>query len=217
MRASIDPSLRDQVRPVLDPGEILLWAGRPDPRRTARRKVVQALFGVLFLLLIILVYVSGVSASGSYRSAVSVPFTLRPAIIAACALFVLYGALLPVFAYWTALKTVYAATDRRVLTLVRGRSARMVRYEDMQVPLLEMRHDGRGDITFNGRFRADGTEYHPQFSHFLGIEAAGSVYQLLLGRMPGSDSGRTASPQVEDYLEMLLQGKRTLDDDASRH
>jgi hypothetical protein len=216
MSAAIDPSLHDQVRPVLEPGERMLWAGRPDPWRTAREKIVQAMFGALFILLFFLVYASGIPASGSYFGAAVVPFTLRAAILAAGGLLTFYGTLLPVIAYRTALKTVYAATDRRVLSLIRGRSARMVRYEDMQVPLLDLKHDGSGDINFNGRFLADGTETHPQFPYFLGVEEAASVYQLLLGRMPGANGDRSASPRVQDYLELLLQGKRTLDDDTPR-
>ena len=216
MSAGIDASLYDEVRPVFEPGERLLWAGRPAPFRTAREKIVQAMFGALFILLIFLMYVSGLFASGPYFGAASVPFTLRPAILSAAAFLALFGALFLLFAYWAAQRTVYAVTDRRVLSLTRGRPARMVRYVDMQVPLLNLRRDGSGDIHFNGKSRADGTEHQPQFPRFVGVGAAETVYQLVLGRMQDADDDATASCAVHDYLELLLQGKRTLDEDAPR-
>jgi hypothetical protein len=214
MSIAIDPTLHDEVRLVLEPGEGLLWIGRPDPCRTAWAKIGQALLGTVFILLFFLVYLSSLSAAGPHFDAHSVLFSLRPAILFAGSLLTLYGALLPVFAYRTAQRTVYAATDRRVLSLTGGRSVRAVRYEDMQIPLLYLKPDGSGDIHFNGKYRADGTELKPQFKHFLGVGEAESVYQLLLGRMPGADSGRTAYRAVQDYLELLYRGKRTLDDDA---
>jgi len=216
MNTTIDPILHDEVRPILEGGEGLLWAGRPEPYRAVRAKIRQALFGVAFILLFFLVYVSGLPAHDPYFGAASAPFTLLPAVLSIGSLLILSGALLPLFAYRTAKKTVYAVTDRRVLALTRGRSARMVRHEDMLVPLLDLRPDGRGDIHFNGRPFADGTENQLQFSHFLGVEAAGNVYQLLLGRTPGLGNSSTAYRAVQDYLELLLQGKRTLDEDLPR-
>jgi hypothetical protein len=213
MNAAIDPTLHDEVRPVLEPGEDLLWIGRPDPIRTAWAKIGQALLGAVFILLFFLVYLSGLPDAGPSFDAYSIPFSLRPAILFAGSLLTLYGVLFSLFAYRTAQRTVYAATDRRVLSLTGGRSVRAVRYEDMQIPLLDLKPDGSGDIQFNGKFRADGTEHQPQFQHFLGVGEAESVYQLLLGRMPGADSGRTAYGVVHDYLELLFQGKRTLDED----
>jgi hypothetical protein len=124
--------------------------------------------------------------------------------------------LLPVFAYRRAQRTVYAATDRRVLSLIRGHSVKAVRYEDMQVPLMHRRPDGSGDIQLNGKFLADGTELQPRFPCFLGVRDVESVYQLLLGRMPSADAGQTAYFEAQDYLELLFQGKRTLDEDPPR-
>jgi hypothetical protein len=216
MNTAIDPTLLDEVPPVLEPGERLLWAGRPDPFRTAWAKIGQALLGAVFILLFCLVYVSGLPAAGPYFDVNSVPFSLRPAILFAGSLLIFYGVLLPVFAYRTAKRTVYAATDRRVLSLIRGRAVKAVRYEDMQIPLLDLRPDGSGDIQFNGKFRTDGTEHQPRFSRFLGIREAENVYRLLLGRMTGAEDGRTAYRAVQDYLELLFQGKRTLDEDPPR-
>jgi hypothetical protein len=214
--AVIDPSLQDEVLPALEPGERLLWAGRPDPRRTAWAKIRQALFGAVFVLLSFLVCLSFLPATGPYFGADSLPFSLRPMVLVAGFLLILSGMLLPVLAYRRARSSVYAATDKRVLSLNRGCSVKAVRYEDMQVPLVDLRPDGSGDIHFNGKCRADGTELQPQFPHFLGVEAAEDVYQLLLGRMTGTDDGRTACGAVHDYLELLFQGKRTLDEDQPR-
>jgi len=216
MNTVIDPLLHDEVLPSLEPGEVLLWAGRPDPLRTAREKVDHVLFGAGFILLFFLANFSCIPAAGAYLGGAYAAIPLRPAILSAGALLTLYGVLLPLFTYRTAKKTVHAVTDRRVLSLIRGRSTRTVRYEDMLVPILDLRPDGRGDIQYNGKFRADGTEQRPQFPCFLGIEAAESVYQLLLGRMAGSDIGRTSGREVQDYLELLLQGKRNVNGDLPR-
>ncbi len=215
MNAVIDASVQDEVRPVLEPGECLLWAGRPDPLRSARTKIGQAIFGTVFVLIFSLAYLSCLPAGKPYFGANSVPFSLSPAILAAGSLLTFSGMLLPVLAYRKALTTVYAVTDRRVLSLARGRSAKEVRYDDMRVPLLDLRSNGSGDIYFNGKFRADGTEHHPQFPRFLGVGEAESVHQLVLGLMQGAADGQTAHRAVQDYLELLLQGKRTLDEDQT--
>jgi len=212
----IDPLLHDEIRPVLEGREGLLWAGRPNSLRTALAKIRQSLTGAVFIVLLFLVYISGLPSSGPHVSATSMVFVIRPGIYAVVSLLVLFGLLQPLFSYWTAKRTVYAVTNKRVLSLTRGRSARSVWYEDMLVPLLELGSDDRGDIHFNGRVRADGTEHRPQFTHFLGIEAAESVYQLLLEQMPDTQSGHAGEPVVEDYLELLFQGKRSLNEDLSR-
>ena len=216
MHTMIDPLLHDEVRSVLEGREGLLWAGRPDSLRTGLAKIRQSLTGAVFIVLLFLVYISGLPSSGPHVSATSLVFVIRPGIYAVVSLLVLYGLLQPLFTYGTAKRTVYAVTTKRVLSLTRGRLARSVWYEDMQVPLLEVGNDDRGDIHFNGRVRADGTEHRPQFTHFLGIEDAGSVYQLLIGQMPGEQRGRAGEPVVEDYLELLFQGKRGLNEDLHR-
>jgi hypothetical protein len=214
--AVIDPSFQDEVLPALEPGERLLWAGRPDPRRTAWAKIRQTLFGAAFVLLSFLVYLSFLPANGPYFGADSLPFSLRPMALVAGSLLALSGMFLPVLVYRRAQRSLYAVTDKRVLSLTQGRSVMAFRYEDMQVPLMDLRPDGSGDIHFNGKCRADGTQRQPRFPHFLGIGEAERVYQLLLGRMPGADDDRTACGAVPDYLELLFQGKRTLDEDPPR-
>jgi hypothetical protein len=212
----IDSSLQDEVLPALEPGERLLWAGRPDPRRTAWAKIRQAPLGAAFVLLSFLVYLSFLPAIGPYFGADSLLFSLRPMVLVAGSLLTFSGMLPPMLAYRRAQRSLYAATDKRVLALTRGCSVKAVRYEDMQVPLMDLQPDGSGDIHFNGKFRADGTEHQLRFSSFMGIKAAENVYQLLLGRMPGADDGRIAYGAVHDYLELLFQGKRTLDEDPPR-
>jgi hypothetical protein len=216
MNVSIDPSLHDEVRPVLESGERLLWVRRPDLRRTVRAKIGQALLVAVFILVLFLSYLSGLPASEPLFNGASVSFSLHPVILVAGSFLTFSGVLLPILAYRRAQRTVYAVTDRRVLSLTRGCHVKAVRYEDMQVPLLDMRSDGSGDIQFNGKFRSDGAEVQPRYLRFLGVGEAESVYQLLLGRMPVADDGETSFRAVRDYLEMLFQGKRTLDDDPPR-
>jgi hypothetical protein len=216
MNAVIDPTLLDEVLPALEPGEGLLWVGRPNPLRTARATIGQALIGAVFVLLFFLAYLSYLPASGPYFGAQSVPFSLRSAVLTSSSFLIISVMLLPLFSYRKAQRTVYAATDRRVLSLTRGFSVKAVRYEDMQVPLLHLGPDGSGDIQLIGKFRADGTELQPRFPAFLGVRDVESVYQVLLGRMPSADAGQAAYAMAQDYLELLFQGKRTLDEAPPR-
>jgi hypothetical protein len=124
--------------------------------------------------------------------------------------------LLPILAYRRAQRTVYAVTDRQILSLTCGCQVKAVRYDKMQVPLLDLRSDGSGDIQFDGKFRFDGNKVQPRYLRFLGVGDAESVYQLLFGRMPVADDDQTSFRAVRDYLEVLFQGKRTLDDDTPR-
>ena len=78
MNTVIDPLLQDEVRPSLEPGEVLLWAGRPDPFRTAREKVDHVLFGAGFILLFFLANFSCIPAAGDYLGGRYAAFPLRP-------------------------------------------------------------------------------------------------------------------------------------------
>jgi hypothetical protein len=216
MNAMLDQRLHDEVNQALEPGEKLLWAGRPEPFRLARMKIAQMLIGALFLLLFFLVYRSSLSAPGAWGNATSRSFTLRSVILMSGGVLTLYSVPLPVLAYRKAKRTVYVATDRRVISLNRRRPVLTLRYDDMQqLPILNLNRHGSGDIWFFRQFGADAAEHRIWSRFILGIQEAEQVHRLVLGRMTEGADGRTAYRVVPDYLDLLLQGKRTLDDEPS--
>lgn len=213
MNTTIDPLLLEEVLPLLETGESLLWASRPHPFWFARARIVQAFFGALFCLPFALAYLYGFADPGPSFNASSMHFLLHPAVIATGILFTLTVVCLPVLAYRSALRTVFAATDRRVLSIIRGSSDRSMRYDDIQAPFIDLTAAGVGDIRFQGKLPADGRERPPRPLHFLGVRDAENIHRLILKRLPGFDDGKTAYGEVQDYLELLAQGKRTLDDE----
>jgi hypothetical protein len=193
MKAMIDQQLRDEVKQALEPGEELLWAGRPEPFRLARAKIAQMLIGALFLLLFFLVYRSSLSAPGARGNATSRSFTLRPAILMSGGVLTLYSVLLPVLAYRKARRTVYVATDRRVISLDRRRPVLTLRYDDMQqFPILNLNRHGTGDIWFFRQFSVDAAEHRIWGRFFLGIREAEQVHRMVLERMTRGADGQTA-------------------------
>src|SRR5512140_3131677 len=98
MNTLIDQRLREEVQQALEPGEELLWAGKPEPIRLARAKTTQMLIGALFLLLFFLVYHSSLSAPGTSAITASQSLSLRAAILVSGGALTLYSILLPVLA-----------------------------------------------------------------------------------------------------------------------
>jgi hypothetical protein len=215
MKAMIDQRLPDEVKQALEPGEDVLWTGRPEPFRFIRTKIPQMLIGAVFLLIFFLVYRSSLSAPGTFANAPSWSFALRPAILASGSLLVLYSILLPVLAYRKARRTVYVATDRRIISSDRRLLVQTLRYDDMHFPILNLNRHGTGDIWFSRQISADAIERRTRVLSFLGIPEAEQVHRLILGRMTEGTDGQTAYETVPDYLGLLLQGKRTLDDEPS--
>jgi hypothetical protein len=215
MNAMIDQQLLNEAKQSLEPGEEVLWTGRPEPFRLARAKIAQMLIGALFLLIFFLLYRSSLSAPGTFVNAPSQSFALRPAILVSGSLLALYSIFLPVLAYRKARRTVYVATDRRIVSLNRRRLVQTLRYDDMHLPILNLNRHGAGDIWFSQLFSADATERRTGDLSFLGIREAEQVHRLVLGRMTEGADRQTAYRVVPDYLGLLLQGKRTLDDEPS--
>ncbi|MHB8843646.1 MAG: hypothetical protein ACYC7L_02770 [Nitrospirota bacterium] len=211
----IDQRLLDEVQKALEPGEELLWAGRPEPFRFVRAKIVPMLVGALFLLLFFLIYRSSLSAPGVPENAAAQSITLRAAILLIGGMLTLYSCLLPVLAYGKARRTAYMATDRRIASFERGRLVKTIRYEDMQPPVLD--HDGNsGDIWFPRKFRADAADFRIDAPLFTGVREADRVHQLVLERIAGNADEQTAYQPVQDYLELLLQGRKTVEDERRR-
>jgi hypothetical protein len=216
MNGSIDPLLHEEVRPLLEPGEVLLWADRPDPLRFARARIVQALSWALLFLLLVLVLYPGRAGSGVTVNAALLSLFVRPAAMTAGVLLMLSSMLLPVLAYRKALRTVFAATDRRVLSLSRAHPVLNMRYSDMQAPVLDLLSVGAGDIRFRRSGPDDSTRSEIGQLHFRGVKDAEDLHQLVLKRLSGPADGGIAYGNVPDYIDLLARGKRSLNDDPFR-
>ena len=220
-RYSMKLSPRDALYPWLEPREELLWAGRPDPLRMARARIGLALAGLAVVLILFLTplwqYFTPFSPNTgdalSYRQSdihfvEAIPFSMF-----------LTGIVLvlqPCAAYYYAGQTIYAVTGKRLL-LVRkdmlGIFIKTARYDAIESPLLNLCSGGTGDIFF---FRKAGSPENGsgQFplTRFLGIREAGHVHQLIRSRLPVPGDRQATVKPVQDYLQLLVQGERNLDD-----
>ncbi len=122
----------------------------------------------------------------------------------------------PFAAYYYAGRTAYAVTGRRLL-MVRndmfGILVKTARYEAIEAPILNLRSGGTGDIFFFRKASIPENGRGPSpLTRFLGVQEAEHVHQLIRSRLPVSDDGQAQAEPVQDYLELLVQGKRRLDD-----
>jgi len=214
-------SPQDTLYPWLESREELLWAGRPDPLRMARARTGLALAGLIIVLLLSLTplrqYFSPFPpyhrdalsySQGDIHFVEAVPFSMFLA-----GLFLI---LQPFVAYYYAGRTTYAVTGRRLLMVRKdmlGILVKTARYDAIEVPILNMRSGGTGDIFF---FRKAGSPENGsgQFplTRFLGIREAGHVHQLIRSRLPVPGDRQATVKPVQDYLQLLVQGERNLDD-----
>jgi hypothetical protein len=143
-RAGDDP--REIARQELQPGEHLVWAGRPGPAaqpawqldRTSLLIAAGPFLAAVFLLW------QAVGSAGAWAAF----------LFLAAGILMLCIALSPLVALWRAVRrvrrTVYAITDRRLLVLPGGsrRALRAFPPEDLDDPEVRDRDDGRGDVIF---------------------------------------------------------------------
>jgi len=126
----------------------------------------------------------------------------------------------PFTAYYYAGRTTYAVTGRRLLMVrkdVLGMLVKTARYDAIEAPLLNLRSGGSGDIFFfhKAGIPENGLGQSP-LTKFLGVREAEHVHQLIRSRFPVPDNGQAPAEPVRDYLELLVQGKRRLDDMRDR-
>lgn len=122
----------------------------------------------------------------------------------------------PIVAYYYAGRTTYAVTERRLLMVRKdmlGILIKTARYDAIEAPILNLRSGGTGDIFFFRKTSIPENGRAPSpLTKLMGIRDAEHVLQLIRSRLlvPG-DSREPAEP-VQDYLELLVQGERRLDD-----
>lgn len=220
----LDPFLSDIVRLHLEPGERPVWIGRPRPAVMAWDRMPSALGGIAVLAGMVAaplnwMFLMPVRLTDGGTSPFMRIGTLYDAAVPVMVL-VLLAALLvllqPFIACDRAYRTVYAVTDRRLLQVrdgVFGQKLRAARFGSFAPPVLDLRSNGTGTITFTPRPSAGRTgDGIPVLTRFSAVHGAAEVHRLILDRMGPDQGGRTGAPDIRDYLDLLIQGKRTIDD-----
>jgi hypothetical protein len=197
MEAANEHPARRLAQQVLDPGETLVWADFPNPAAHARRGLATSAFGLVFLSFA-LFWEYGVITSGA------------PLVMPLFGLiFVVTGAALVLSPLWMqrkATRTVYAVTDRRLLTLTLGRFGKVRSYapEDLGPILQSEGKQGYGDVIFRRETYRVRHRPHPRHGPsryrtrsrrigFFGIRhsarVAAAVRALKAGRDPSDEDG----------------------------
>jgi hypothetical protein len=175
----IDPSL-------IDPGERLIWSGKPDAPRYAFRKAWYSFaFGLFFFAFSIFWIVGATNQGGWEFSWFGIPFV----IIGACLV------LSPLWQIFRATRTTYALTNRRAITDVSGPFPQRTSVPLKQIPFVDVRSSttGPGHVLFQesvayqngGATRRDG---------FIAIADAAKVGQLLRNAIDKTASAGTGNP-----------------------
>lgn len=144
MTLSDDP--RDIARAALEPGERLVWAGRPGPAAQPAWQLDPSSLLLVAVPLCVAVFLLW-EAFDSFAGPFDLAF-LGGAVVLLCV------ALSPFATLWWASRrvrgTVYAITDRRLFILAGGprRRPRSFAPDELEEPRVHDRGDGRGDVAF---------------------------------------------------------------------
>jgi len=202
--------LHDSIRFSLEPGEDLIWSGRPDPWRLAKARFPVALSGITLLVLLPFAPVH-VAVAAFVPFPVS--FTSVWPFSAALLFIALHLVLSPLRGYRAAQRTAYVVTDRRLCTVRRTATGNMSwskSFHAIEDAVLRLRPDGTGDIIVRPKVFADWTDEHASgFDRIRGVVEARKIHGLILKALAASRAGSAAEP-IRDYLDLLIQGKRTL-------
>lgn len=193
--------LIDRVKAEMQPGESLLWAGRPGSAALARSRQKSFWFGLLFL---------GFSVFWEVAVGLGHVAYPRPLLLLCGIPFILVGVGLVLYApasFWLARRMAYAVTDRRVLILggfPRGRTESFWPVDLNPLEVIE-RVDGHGDIIFRQRV-VGGEEGSSETLRdgFFGIAAVRDVAGLI-DDLRGS--GGNALPEIAAVRSSDLPGR----------
>jgi hypothetical protein len=207
-RASAD-AVEHPVTAVLEPGETVLWAGRPHPIRLVRSRTVLAMLGTVMMAMLIMMPASRLVFPAEKPGAV---FRSVPHRIANGGIFVLGACSLAAFflAYRRAGRTVYVLTDRRVLGVNGGRLAFGALLTEIETAVVRPFDTESGDILFFRSCAAVTSSPHTFSEGFLGIVNVEQIHVSLLRARQVLMKEREDST-VPDYVDFLIQGKRAGD------
>jgi hypothetical protein len=179
------------IQVELQPGEKLLWSGRPNPKRMAWQlpNIIAVVFAIPFTLFAIFWMCLALLPMAAFFSAAE-PSQMEGAAFSLCfplfgLPFLLVGLVMltaPYWAYRRALKMVYGLTDRRALILTTGKSISVKSYSDEDIDNIERTEqaDGSGDLIFaREEYRRRGRR-HTRNIAFIGIPNVRAVERLML-------------------------------------
>ena len=204
-------SLRhDSIRFLPEPGEDLIWTGRPDPWRLAKARFPAALGGIALLAVLPFAPVQvAVAALVPFPASLTSVWPISAALL----FIALHLVLSPLRGYRAAKRTAYVVTDRRLLAVRRtatGQTTWSTSFHAIENAVLRLRPDGTGDIIVRSKALADWTDEHaPGLDRLRGVVEARTIHGLILKALAASRAGSAAEP-IRDYLDLLIQGKRTL-------
>jgi hypothetical protein len=177
------------VRTWLDPGERLIWSGKPHPVRYALRAS-----GFTFLFGIVFATISGVGTWAALRSPASAsgtPFALLPFT------FVLIGSALilsPFWQFWRGTRASYLITSKRAVIDIPGPFARRTSVPLDQIRFVELRRSGSGfgSVYFKETASRAGDNTHLRRDGFIAAPEADRVEQMLRRAMEQASGPRRA-------------------------
>ncbi len=185
---NVDPELMSLLENEFLAGEDLKWVGHPDPMRMALQQLSSFVGGIviaIFMLVIFGAWIPGMSDGFSTLDNNAPPFFvyLFPLIFAGASL---HSLLQPVFHYIMALRTIYAITNRRILTLKKSWQTQVISYGERDIDRIERRDrsHGKGDIiiAYEERTRRtkNGTQHYTVPIGLFGVDNVREVEALLL-------------------------------------
>jgi hypothetical protein len=176
------------VRTWFDPGERLIWSGKPHPVRYALRAS-----GYTFLFGIVFTAIAGVGTWTALRSPASAtaPFALIPFV------FVLAGSALilsPFWQLWRGTRASYAITSKRAVIDIAGPFPRRTSVPLDQIRFVELRRSGSGfgSIYFKETASRAGDNTHFLRDGFIAAPEADRVEQMLRRAMEQASGPRRA-------------------------
>jgi hypothetical protein len=177
--------LAQRLHAELQPGETLLWTGRPIPAAAARGIWIFSLVGgVMMIPALIMAAVMGliVLIVALLAKSLCVVLFLLPLFAMLCLMIVLLLAL-PLYVQRQARHTVYALTDRRAIVWQKGFGAMRVRsFNRDQLAALQRteRPDGTGDLIFEQTlYHGHHGHHHTQSVGFTSIARVRDVEELI--------------------------------------
>jgi len=182
----IDPSL-------IDPGEQLIWQGKPYPIRYALRKAAYTFpFGIFFFGFSLFWIYSAYMASNKATNQLGFAFWMFGIP------FVIVGACMVLSPAWHLLRaasTTYALTDRRAIMDISGPFPRRTSIPLNQVPFVDVRasNEGPGHVLFQEvvpYYRSSGAM--TQRDGFVAIADAAKVGQMLRSAIQKPTNARPA-------------------------
>jgi hypothetical protein len=175
---------------LIDPGERLIWSGKPSPARFAMRKATHYfLFGIFFFGFSVFwihgAYVAGSRATdrlGFQFWMFGIPFV----VVGACMV------LSPAWYFLRAMNTTYALTDRRAIMDSSSPFPSRTSVPLNQIPLVDVRSsaEGPGHVLFQ---EPPASRYYGgtlQRDGFIAIADAGRVGQMLRSAIDASAGAR---------------------------